>query len=63
MEFELRFQEFIELARSRRFIEALNYSSKQLLPWKQTHMSVIAQGVTLLAFDSNTTCPPYAVSH
>lgn len=60
LEFELRFQEFIELARNRRFIEALNYSSKQLLPWKQTHMSMIAQGVTLLAFDSNTTCPPYA---
>ncbi|KAH9814402.1 CTLH/CRA C-terminal to lish motif domain-containing protein [Melampsora americana] len=44
LEFELRFQEFIELARNRRFIEALNYSSKQLLPWKQTHMSMIAQG-------------------
>lgn len=62
LEFELRYQEFIELVRARQFTEALSYSSKQLLPWKQTHMNEIAQVLTLLAFDSNTTCPPYAVS-
>ncbi|KAG0143985.1 hypothetical protein CROQUDRAFT_660506 [Cronartium quercuum f. sp. fusiforme G11] len=60
LEFELRFQEFIELARARQYIEALSYSSKQLLPWKQTHMKEISQVLTLLAFDRNTTCPPYA---
>lgn len=60
LEFELRYQEFIELAKKKKFPEAISYSQKQLIPWQSTHLAQISQVMTLLAFDQRTTCPPYA---
>ncbi|CAH7686482.1 CTLH/CRA C-terminal to lish motif domain-containing protein [Phakopsora pachyrhizi] len=60
LEFELRYQEFIELAKSKQFGPAISYSRAQLVPWQGTHLKQISQVMTLLAFDKSTTCPPYA---
>lgn len=56
----MRYQEFIELAKKKKFPEAISYSQKQLIPWQSTHLAQISQVMTLLAFDQRTTCPPYA---
>ncbi|EJC98292.1 uncharacterized protein FOMMEDRAFT_129613 [Fomitiporia mediterranea MF3/22] len=50
LEFELRLQEFIELARADKSIEAIAYSKKHLVPWQDTHLKQIRQAATLLAF-------------
>ncbi|MBW0468463.1 hypothetical protein O181_008178 [Austropuccinia psidii MF-1] len=60
LEFELRYQEFIELVKAKKFHEAISYSQKQLVPWQSTHLAEISQVMTLLAFDQRTSCPPYA---
>lgn len=62
IEFELRFQEYIELVRARKINEAILYSRKHLAAWSSTHMSQIRQAVVLLAFGPDTSCPPYIVS-
>jgi macrophage erythroblast attacher len=62
LEFELRYQEFIELVKAKKFTEAISYSQKQLIPWQSTRLPEISQVMTLLAFDHRTRCPPYAVS-
>ena len=61
LEFELRYQEFIELVKAKKFTEAISYSQKQLVPWQSTRLAEISQVMTLLAFDQGTRCPPYAV--
>jgi len=60
LEFELRYQEFIELVKAKKFTEAISYSQKQLVPWQSTRLAEISQVMTLLAFDQGTRCPPYA---
>lgn len=60
LEFELRYQEFIELVKAKKFTEAISYSQKQLIPWQSTRLPEISQVMTLLAFDHRTRCPPYA---
>ncbi|KNZ46039.1 hypothetical protein VP01_760g7 [Puccinia sorghi] len=60
LEFELRYQEFIELVKAKKFTEAISYSQKQLIPWQNTRLAEISQVMTLLAFDQGTRCPPYA---
>ncbi|POW09946.1 hypothetical protein PSTT_06392 [Puccinia striiformis] len=60
LEFELRYQEFIELVKAKKFKEAISYSQKQLVPWQSTRLTEISQVMTLLAFDQRTRCPPYA---
>ncbi|KAG9299599.1 hypothetical protein G9A89_020770 [Geosiphon pyriformis] len=59
LEFNLRLQEYIELARARRTSEAITYSRKHLTQWPETHFKDIQQALALLAFSPNTTCPPY----
>ena len=61
LEFELRLQEFIELARARKTAEAIAYSKKHLVPWHETHMDQIRRAMTLLAFPQDTACGPYKV--
>lgn len=59
LEFELRLQEFIELARQRRNEEAIAYTKKHLAPWQETHFEEIKRASALLAFPPTTTCGPY----
>ncbi|KAI0716452.1 CTLH/CRA C-terminal to lish motif domain-containing protein [Earliella scabrosa] len=59
LEFDLRLQEYIELARARKSVEAIAYSKKYLLPWNETHQSQIVQATALLAIAPTTTCGPY----
>ncbi|EKM76774.1 hypothetical protein AGABI1DRAFT_62820 [Agaricus bisporus var. burnettii JB137-S8] len=59
LEFELRLQEFIELARQRRSEEAIAYAKKYLVPWQGTHFEEIKHASALFAFPPTTTCGPY----
>ncbi|KAF8933712.1 CTLH/CRA C-terminal to lish motif domain-containing protein [Dissophora ornata] len=59
LEFSLREQEFIELARERRSQEAIGYAKKYLTPWQETHMKEISHVMGLLAFPPETKCHPY----
>ncbi|KAI0739068.1 CTLH/CRA C-terminal to lish motif domain-containing protein [Daedaleopsis nitida] len=59
LEFDLRLQEYIELARSRKTVEAIAYSKKYLLSWNETHYNQIVQAAALLCYPPTTTCGPY----
>ncbi|KAI0918518.1 hypothetical protein AcV5_002490 [Taiwanofungus camphoratus] len=59
LEFDLRLQEYIELARARKDMEAIAYSKKHLLPWQETHLAQIHQASALLCYPPSTTCGPY----
>jgi len=59
LEFELRLQEFIELARQRRNQEAIAYVKKHLVSWQETHFEEIKRASALFAFPPTTTCGPY----
>ncbi|KAF9234269.1 CTLH/CRA C-terminal to lish motif domain-containing protein [Melanogaster broomeanus] len=59
LEFELRLQEYIELARARKTQEAIAYSRKHLVPWQETHLQQIMQAAALLAVQPSTTCGQY----
>ncbi|RPD56002.1 hypothetical protein L226DRAFT_534366 [Lentinus tigrinus ALCF2SS1-7] len=59
LEFDLRLQEYIELARARKSVEAIAYSRKHLLPWKDTHQHQIVQATALLCCPPTTSCSPY----
>jgi macrophage erythroblast attacher len=61
LEFELRMQEFIELARARKIHEAIAYAGKHLSSWQETHFSEIRQAMALIAFPPTTMCGPYKV--
>jgi macrophage erythroblast attacher len=61
LEFSLRLQEFVELARLRQLGEAISHAKKFLAPWKETHMAEIRQAMALLAFSPDTECLPYKV--
>ena len=53
LEFDLRLQEFIELARADKKLEAKAYSSKHLVAWKDTHLPQIMQASTLLCISES----------
>lgn len=62
MEFDLRFQEFIELARQRQPQAAIQYCRKHLVSTASSARNGqqrIRQAMALLAFGPDTTCPPY----
>lgn len=59
MEFNLRLQEHIELARNNKGLEAIAYAQKYLAPWKATEYKRIGQAMGLLAYKSDTECQPY----
>ncbi|CEG70497.1 hypothetical protein RMATCC62417_06384 [Rhizopus microsporus] len=59
LEFNLRLQEHIELARANRGLEAIAYAQKYLTPWKATEYKRIGQAMGLLAYKSDTQCQPY----
>lgn len=62
LEFELRLQEYIELARARKTLEGIAYTRKYLVSWQETHIAQIQQASALLAIHPSTTCGPYKVS-
>ncbi|ORY91098.1 CTLH/CRA C-terminal to lish motif domain-domain-containing protein [Syncephalastrum racemosum] len=59
LEFNLRLQEYIELARAGKGMDAIQYAQKYLSPWEPTEFKRIHQAMTLLAFKSDTQCQPY----
>lgn len=59
LEFNLRLQEHIELARANRGLEAIAYAQKYLSLWKATESKRIGQAMGLLAYKSDTECQPY----
>jgi macrophage erythroblast attacher len=61
LEFNLRFQEYIELARNRKLQEAIIYAKKYLTAWSDIHLKEIQQGMALLAFSPETSVGIYKV--
>jgi macrophage erythroblast attacher len=61
LEFKLRLQEFIELVRGDRMIDAIMYARKHLASWGATNMKELQQAMATLAFKSNTDCPGYKI--
>ncbi|EMD35442.1 hypothetical protein CERSUDRAFT_116204 [Gelatoporia subvermispora B] len=59
LEFDLRLQEYIELIRTGKRIEAIAYSKKHLIAWQSTHQQQIRTAAALLCFPPKTTCGPY----
>ncbi|KAJ3363029.1 GID complex subunit containing RING finger motif [Allomyces javanicus] len=60
LEFNLRLQEFIELARTRQLVPALEYAKTHLVAFADLgHTRAIQQAMALLAFPPTTTCEPY----
>ncbi|KAK7681364.1 hypothetical protein QCA50_015455 [Cerrena zonata] len=59
LEFDLRLQEFIELARARKLTDAIAYQKKYLIQWHETHAAQIRQASALIAFMPHTSCGPY----
>lgn len=60
-EFKLRLQEFIELVRANKMMDAIHYARKYLSTWGLTNMKELQQAMATLAFKSNTDCPGYKV--
>lgn len=54
MEFKLRVQEFIELIRSDRRMEAIKHARKYFPSFEDEHLATIQQVMALLAFPINT---------
>ncbi|KAJ2713814.1 GID complex subunit containing RING finger motif [Coemansia spiralis] len=59
LEFELRMQEFIEMARNGKTLAAIVYAKRHLTPWSDTQLPRIERAMMLLAFSPTTQCPPY----
>ncbi|KAG0175448.1 GID complex subunit containing RING finger motif [Apophysomyces sp. BC1034] len=59
LEFNLRLQEYIELARESKGMEAIVYAKKYLVPWEETERKKIMQAMGMLPFRSDTMCQPY----
>lgn len=50
LEFELRLQQYIELIRSAKLLEAMQHARKYLVPYQATHTEEIRKASALLAF-------------
>ena len=61
LEFDLRLQEFIELARTSNRTAALAYLKKHLIQWQETQPHQLSQACTLLAYSPATACKAYKV--
>ncbi|KAJ8920173.1 hypothetical protein NQ315_011834 [Exocentrus adspersus] len=59
MEFNLRVQEFVELIRSDRRIDAIKHARKHFPSFEEEHLAAIQQVMALLAFPVNTVIAPY----
>ena len=54
-----RLQEFVELVRAERMLDAIAYARRHLAPWAATHLAQLQRCAALLAFTGATTCPRY----
>lgn len=54
MEFNLRIQEFVELIRSDRRMDAIKHARKHLSTFDDEHLATIQQVMALLVFSVNT---------
>lgn len=61
LEFKLRLQEFIEMIRCDKMMEAIKHSRKYFPSFEEEHLSSIQQGMALLAFSANTEIECYRV--
>ncbi|KAL0081073.1 CTLH/CRA C-terminal to lish motif domain-containing protein [Phycomyces blakesleeanus] len=59
LEFNLRMQEFVELARQSKLVEAVLYARKYLAPWQPTEQERIIKVMGILPHKSDTRCEPY----
>jgi len=59
LEFSLRIQEFIELVRAQKLLQAIIYSRKHLAPSASTNMKDIQKAMAALAFLKDTKCVRY----
>ncbi len=53
-------QEFVELVRQERMLDAIAYSRKHLAPWAGQYQAELQRALTALAFKAGTSCAPYA---
>ncbi|ENN81629.1 hypothetical protein YQE_01992, partial [Dendroctonus ponderosae] len=60
MEFNLRIQEFIELIRKDRRIDAIKHSRKHFPTFEEEHLPIIQRAMALLAFPVHVEIEPYA---
>lgn len=61
LEFELRFQQYIELRRNGQLLEARQHAQKYIASNTDTHSREIYQASGLLAYPPNTEIEPYKV--
>jgi macrophage erythroblast attacher len=59
LDFEIRLQQYIELARQRKQSEAIQYLRKYMVKNVDTHLDIIQQASALLAFDPDTEVETY----
>ncbi|KAL9100931.1 MAG: hypothetical protein Q9187_009301, partial [Circinaria calcarea] len=59
LEFELRLQQYIELLRGGRLLEATQHAKKHIVPHTDTHAVEIHRAAGLLAFPPDTQAEPY----
>ncbi|RKP21624.1 hypothetical protein ROZALSC1DRAFT_26974 [Rozella allomycis CSF55] len=59
IEFQLRFQEYVELCSQRKISDAISYCKKYLIPWRETHLEAIQRAAALIAFSPSTSCSVY----
>lgn len=60
LQFQLHVQEFVELVRQKRTMDALSYAQKNLAPLAKQRPMELQRTAALLAFPSDTQCEPYA---
>lgn len=58
-EFHLRLQEFVEMVRDEKRMQAIMYARKYLSSWGSSHMKEFQRVATTVAFKSNTECAAY----
>ncbi|KAI9292107.1 hypothetical protein K502DRAFT_325968 [Neoconidiobolus thromboides FSU 785] len=58
-EFHLRLQEFVELARAQKHMDALAYLKKYMTPYLNEKQEEVEQYFGILAFPNDTECYPY----
>ncbi|KAL3142832.1 hypothetical protein ABBQ38_003125 [Trebouxia sp. C0009 RCD-2024] len=59
LEFRLRMQEFVELVRQGRMMQAIKYARGYLSPWASVYLQELQQAMAILAFKADTQCSPY----
>lgn len=59
LEFRLRLQEFIELVRVDRRLDAIYYARQHLAQWAPQYMSELQRALATLAFTASTKCAVY----